>query len=277
MASVASELVSGVGLLGRGMAMVVRRPRMALLGAIPPLITSVLFTAVLVALSAELDPLVAWLTPFADGWSGGAALAMRVIVGLSLVAGSVLLMVLTFSALTLALGSPIYDKISESVDDELRAADPVSPSRSADEPLVRDWFGRSAARALGQSLVLIAVSVTVGLVLFLAGFVPVVGQVVVPVVSVVFGGWMLSIELLGSSFERRGRLRLGERRAAMQGSRARVLGFAVPTFLLLAVPFVAVAVFPAATAGATLLARDLLGPSVPGALRPRPPAGRSPR
>jgi CysZ protein len=254
-ASVVSELASGVGLLGRGMAMVVRRPRMALLGAIPVLITSVLFTAVLVLLFTELDPLVAWLTPFADGWSSGAALGMRVIVGLSLVAGAVLLMVLTFTALTLALGSPIYDKISESVDAELSAAEPGGQPASAEEPLVS-----SLARAATQSLALIAGSGGVGRVLFLAGFVPVVGQVVVPVLSAVFGGWMLCIELVGSTFERRGRLRLAERRAAMRSSRARVLGFAVPTFLLLAVPFVAVVVFPAAIAGATILARDLLGP-----------------
>lgn len=265
MASVVSELVSGAGLLGRGLALVVRRPRMALLGAIPPLITSVLFTAVLVALFAELDPLVGWLTQYADGWSSAAALGMRVIVGLSLVAGAVLLMVLTFSALTLALGSPIYDRISESVDDELSAADRTGTPRSADEPLVR-----SLTRALYQSLVLIAVSVAVGLLLFLAGFVPVVGQVVVPVVSAVFGGWMLCIELVGSTFERRGHLRLAERRAAMRSSRARVLGFAVPTFLLLAVPFVAVVVFPAATAGATILARDLLSAREPRELTGRP-------
>jgi CysZ protein len=70
---------------------------------------------------------------------------------------------------------------------------------------------------------------------------------------------MLSIELVGSAFERRGMLRLVERRAAMQRHRLRVLGFAVPTFLLLAIPFAGVVVFPVATAGGTLLARQLLG------------------
>jgi CysZ protein len=33
----------------------------------------------------------------------------------------------------------------------------------------------------------------------------------------------------------------------------------VPTFLLLAIPFVGVVVFPIATAGGTILARQLLG------------------
>lgn len=253
MATAVSELVSGASLLGRGMALVLRRPRLALLGAIPPLITSVLFTGVLVVLFTQLDRLVGWLTWFAADWAGGLQLAVRVAVGLSLVAGSVLLMVVTFSALTLALGGPVYDRISESVDEELTRADPRSaPTATASEPLAR-----SAARAVVQSLTLIAISLVGGLLLFAAGFIPVVGQLVVPVVSAVFGGWMLCLELVGSSFERRGQLRLADRRAGLRRRRMRVLGFAVPTFLLLAVPFVAVVVFPAAMAGATILARDL--------------------
>jgi CysZ protein len=78
------------------------------------------------------------------------------------------------------------------------------------------------------------------------------------VLSAVFGGWMLGIELVGAPFERRGLLRLSDRRAAMQVRRFRVLGFAVPTFLLLAIPFVGVVVFPVATAAGTILARQLL-------------------
>jgi CysZ protein len=89
--------------------------------------------------------------------------------------------------------------------------------------------------------------------------VPVVGQTVVPVLSAIFGGWMLGIELVGAPFERRGLLRLADRRAAMRVRRLRVLGFAVPTFLLLAIPFAGVVVFPVATAGGTILARQLLG------------------
>ena len=34
----------GAGLLGRGLRLIARRPRLFLLGAIPPLITSVIFT-----------------------------------------------------------------------------------------------------------------------------------------------------------------------------------------------------------------------------------------
>jgi CysZ protein len=242
------ELVAGAGLLARGLSLIVHRPRLFLLGAIPPAITSVIFTGSLIALIIELDPLVEWATPFADHWVRGLATALRVLIGSAVVAGAVLLMVISFTVLTLALGSPLYDKLSESVEQEF-----------GEVPQLDENVARGLLRALRQAGALIAVSILGALVLFVIGFVPVIGQVVVPVLSAIFGGWMLGIELIGAPFERRGMLRLAERRAAMRRRRLLVLGFAVPTFLLLAIPFAGVVVFPVATAGGTLLSRQLLG------------------
>jgi CysZ protein len=247
-ANALGELVEGASLLPRGLALIVRRPRMFLLGAIPPLITSVIFVGVLIALFTQLDWLARALTPFADDWDPGAASVARVLISLTLSGGVILLMVISFTALTLALGSPLYDKISESVEREL------GPVPVLDEPA-----SRGVLRNVRQSLALIGIAALVAPALFLAGFVPAFGQTVVPVMSATFGGWMLGVELLGSAFERRGLLRLADRRAAMRTRRFRVLGFAVPTFLLLAIPFAGVVVFPVATAGGTLLARQLLG------------------
>ena len=170
----------GAGLLGRGLRLIARRPRLFLLGAIPPLITSVIFTGVLVALIMELDPAVDWLTPFADGWARGLATAIRVLVGAALVSGAVLLMVISFTTLTLALGSPLYDKLSESVE-----------ASFGEVPELNENVARGIFRALRQAFALIAISALGALVLFATGFIPVVGQTVVPVVSATFGGWML--------------------------------------------------------------------------------------
>jgi CysZ protein len=114
MAGPVGELVVGAGLLGRGLRLITRRPRLFLLGAIPPLITSVIFTGLLIALITQLDPAVDWLTPFADGWAPRPGYAIRVLVGCRTGERAVLLMVISFTTLTLALGSPLYDKLSES-------------------------------------------------------------------------------------------------------------------------------------------------------------------
>jgi CysZ protein len=242
------ELVTGAGLLTRGLSLIARRPRLFLLGAIPPAITSVIFTGVLIALITQVAPIAEWLTPFAEGWTRGAATTIRVLVGSAVVAGAVLLMVISFTALTLALGSPLYDKLSESVEREF-----------GEVPELDENVARGMLRALRQALALILVSILGAMVLFATGFLPVIGQTVAPVLSATFGGWMLSIELVGAPFERRGVLRVSDRRAAMRTKRLRVLGFGVPTFLLLAIPFAGIVVFPVATAGGTLLARQLLG------------------
>ena len=241
------EFLAGVGLLGRGLALITRRPRLFWMCAIPPAITSVLFLGVLIALFAQLQDLVGWLTPFADDWSPGTANLVRVLIGIALVAGVSLVMVISFTTLTLALGSPIYDKLSESVEREFGVV-----------PELEEPVTRGAARAVRQSVGLIAASALGAVVLFAGSFIPVVGQTVIPVVSAIFGGWILGVELVGSAFERRGLVRIADRRAAMRRERFRVLGLAVPTFLLLAVPFAGIVVFPIATAAGTLLARQLL-------------------
>ncbi len=263
MPSAPAEALGGAALLGRSAAFVLRRPRLFWLGAVPPLVTSVVLVVVLVLLVAELPALTAWLTPFAQGWSAATALTARVVVGTLLVGGAVLLMVLVFSALTLAIGAPVYDRISEAVD--RACADAPAP---LDEPL-----RTGAARAVRQSVALVLVSAAGAVVLFGVGFVPVAGQVVAAVGGALFGGWMLATELVGSPLERRGVLTLRERRRTLARRRWRSLGLGVPCFLLLSVPFVAVVVFPVATAAGTLLARQL-GDEATDLAATGPPASR---
>lgn len=247
MAGAVTELAAGVGLLGRGLGLITRRPRLFLLGALPPLVTSVLFTIVLVVLVTHVDTWVPGLAGFAASWSPALRSLVELLVGLALVAAAVLLMVIGFTTLTLTLGAPLYDLISEFVDAEL----PDPPPERTERLLP------STGRAVCQSVALIAVSAVAAVLLFAAGFLPVVGQTVVPVVSALVGGWLLGIELVGSALERRGVSTLRGRRQLMRGRRLRVLGLCVPTFLLLSVPFLGVVVFPVATAAGTLLARQL--------------------
>lgn len=254
MANLISEAVGGAALLGRGLSLLVRRPRLFWLGAVPPLIMSVVFATLVVLLVVNLPAISDAVTPFADGWSTGLRTATQVLAGAGVLGATLLVMIISFSTLTMALGAPIYDKISEAVDAEL----------SGGLPETEEAWTTSVPRTLKQSVILIAISVAAALPLFAAQFLPFVGQTVVPVVGACFGGWMLCFELVGPSFERRGLTTLRLRRTAMQRRRWRALGFSVPCFLLLAIPFLAVVVFPVATAGGVLLTRDLLGSAVEG-------------
>lgn len=242
MARVLSELLGGAALLGRGVAELTRRPRLFGLGLVPPAITSLLFVTVLVVEIIQLDAVVGALTPYAADWEPAAALLVRVVVGVALLAGSALIMVVAFGALTLAIGAPLYDRISDAVD--------AAGGSGKTEP-------GGFASGLRQSAATVAISLLGALAFFAVGLIPVVGAVVAPVGAAILGGWMLALELTGGPLGRRGLHTLRARRARLARRRARVLGFAVPTFALFAVPGVAVLVFPVATAAATLLVQDL--------------------
>ncbi|MEU2614395.1 EI24 domain-containing protein [Micromonospora sp. NPDC007271] len=247
----ASRFFSGVGLLLRGIGLYVRSPGLMLLGVVPALISGVLFAVAFVTLFYFVDDLAALVTPFADDWSAAWRSLARVVAGLAIVGLAGLLGVLTFTAVTLIIGDPFYEKISERVEDRLGG----TPGA------VEVPFWASLRQSIRDSLRLVAVSALVGVPLFAAGFIPVVGQTVVPVLGAAVGGWFLALELVGAAFYRRG-MGLPERRALLRADRPTALGFGVAVFVCFLIPLGAVLIMPAAVAGATLLARRSLGQSV---------------
>ena len=248
---VVREFLAGVGLLGRGIALWVRSPKLMLLGALPALLAFALLATGYAFLLGFLGDEVEWVTPFADGWSPGLRTTAHVVAGVALAGAGLVLAVLLFTTLALTIGDPCYEAISR--DTERRCGG------LPDEVDVPWW--RALARSVRDALRMLVASVVSGVLLFAAGLLPAVGQTVVPVLGALIGGWYLALELTGVPFERRG-LRLAERRAALRAHRARTLGFGVAVFVLFLVPLGALVAMPAAVAGATLLARHALGDPV---------------
>jgi CysZ protein len=241
---VIGQFLTGVGLLLRGLRLYVRNPRLVLLGIMPALISASLFAAAFGTLAWFVDDLAAVITPFADDWSSRIRQVVRTLAGLALLGLGGLLAVVAFTAVTLLIGDPFYEKISERVEDRYGG----TPGQ-VDVPL---W--RSLRRSGVDSARLIGMSALVGIPLFVAGLIPVVGQTVVPVIGATVGGWLLALELVGAPFYRRG-LRLADRRRVLRANRPLALGFGVAVFVCFLIPLGAVLVMPAAVAGAALLTR----------------------
>jgi CysZ protein len=242
------QFARGAGLLGRGLGLCLRHPRMFGLGILPALISGLLYAAALITLIAFVDDLSRTVTWFADDWSATWRGTVRVFAGLALVGVAGMLSVLTFTAVTLLIGDPFYEKISEMAEARFGGvADPVEI----------EWW-RSLGRSLVDSLRLIGLSILLGIPLLLLGFIPVVGQILGLVLGGAVGGWMLAVELTGAPFQRRGQ-RLRDRRAALRGHRALTLGFGAAVFVSFLIPLGAVLLMPAAVAGAALLSRKALG------------------
>ncbi len=242
------RFVLGAGLLGRGLSLCLRHPRMFVLGIIPALISGLLYAVALITLVVFVDDLAGAVTWFADDWPTVWRDAMRIFAGLALVGVAGMVSVLTFTAVTLLIGDPFYERISEQIEQRFGGV--------PGEVEVPWW--RSLRRSLWDSLRLIALSILIGIPLFFLGLVPLVGQTVIPVIGALIGGWFLALELVGVPFFRRG-LRLPDRRRVLAGHRRLALGFGVSVFCCFLIPLGAVLLMPAAVAGAALLSRRALG------------------
>ena len=251
------EFGTGIRTLLRGFAVFRSRPGLMLLGLVPAVIAVLVLVALLVPLVISLPSISAWLTPFADGWATPWQGLLRAAVGVVIAAAAVALASAVFTALTLTIGDPFYQRIWQAVEADLGDPAPVDGGR----------FWTTAV----EGLRLIVFGVLIAIVVLLVGLIPVVGGVAGPVTGVVLSGRLLARELMGRSFDARD-LTSGQRSALFARSRARVLGFGVATQLCVLVPGGAIFVMPAAVAASTILARDLLARAAAVPAQSVPPA-----
>lgn len=244
--SAAQEAVRGAGQLVRGFGFWRRRSGVMALGLVPAAIVGMLFLAGLVALGAALPSITEDLTPFAESWPGIWITVIRIAVGTALVGAALVMVAVSFTALTLLVGEPFYDRIWRTVEADL--GDAVI---DADPGFWRSFANGASLIARGAGVAVIAA---------LIGFVPIVGGLAAPVFAVVCTGWLLADELTSRALDARG-IPARQRRALLRRHRARVLGFGVATQLCFLVPGGAVATMPGAVAGSTVLARSLLDES----------------
>lgn len=239
------EFVGGVRMLGAGLAFWRRIPGTMALGLVPAAIVGIVLFAGLAILSFHLPRLAEFVTPFADGWPGLWAGVVRVAVGTAMLGAALVLIAISFTALTLLIGEPFYDRIWGAVEREFGDA----PEDSA----YGFW------RSVGDGISFVARGVAIAIAAGLLGLIPVVGGVAGAVGGVLMTGWLLADELSSRALSARG-IDRRRRRALLTSHRARTLGFGVATQLCFFVPLGAVLIMPAAVAGSTALARSLVTP-----------------
>jgi uncharacterized protein involved in cysteine biosynthesis len=241
------NFIDGVRYFARGLGWVARRPGQWLFGLIPAFIVLVLYTVALTFLGLYLSDLVKAASPFADHWSSGLRDATRLLMGVLMFAAALMISIVTFTGVTLVVGEPFYEGISGRVE---RSVGGVPPE-------VDVSLGRQLTRGIGDALIVAVVTGVFAVVFFALGFVPVVGQTVVPVVAACVSGYFLTLELTSIALERRG-LRRRDRFALLRRNRGLAVGFGASVFVVFLIPLGAVLAMPGAVAGGTLLARERL-------------------
>lgn len=239
-----SEFVAGARSFFAGFGMWRTRPKLMALALLPALGVLVVMVGVLSWLGTWLVGLIPGWTGFADAWPGWAAGLLRFAMASGVTLALALVLIVSFTAITLAVGDPLYARISTATDEQLGG--PV-PNHSSDW---RTWMS-DALRLAGQGLV-------GGLLVGLIGLVPGIGTVVAAVAGFLLSSWLLATGLTAGALERRGLDRLARTRLR-RSRRWRVLGFGVVAQALFLIPGGAVLMMPVASSGATRLARALVG------------------
>ncbi|WP_329385980.1 EI24 domain-containing protein [Streptomyces sp. NBC_01351] len=265
------DLARGFRYLLAGQRWVLRHGRWFGFGLLPGLVSLVLYAGALIGLGYGADDFTAWATPFADDWASPWIGLFRGFLTALVICLGLFLSVITFTAVTLLIGQPFYESLSEQVD---RSEGGEAPESGMPLWLELWVSARDSVKVLGRV-------VLYGLLLFALGFIPVIGQTVVPVLGFCVSGYFLTQELTSVALQRR-KVELPERLVLLRSRRLLVLGFGVPLVLAFLVPLVAVFLMPGAVAGATLMVRDLMNvddePSEPPATEaptgfgPPPPA-----
>jgi CysZ protein len=242
------DFITGVRYFCRGFGLLVRRPKLLLMGMLPAVLTTVILLGGMIALIVNVGHLAALVTPFANSWSGGEREVARVAAGLALVGGAVLLGLVAFTAVTLLVGGPFYEHIAERIEDDLGVTG---------GHLELSWH-KQLRWGIRDGIVSLLRSAMFTVPLFIAGFLPVVGQSVVPILVALVAGWFMALEVAAVPFYRRG-FGLRDRTAMLRRRRMLAVGLGLPAALLCMIPLLAIVVMPVAFAGGVLVALDVLG------------------
>lgn len=243
-----NELATGARYLIDGQRWVAQHGRLYAFCLLPALIALVLYVALLVLLAFQSGDLAVWATPFADDWSQAPRTLLRLTFVVLLLAAGLMVAILTFTAVTLLIGDPFYESLSEKVE-ESEGGLPAGPEHP--------WW-RELWTSLTDSLYVLLRALAFAVPLFVLGFVPLVGQTVVPALGFAVSGFFLTLELTSVAMQRRG-IDVRSRLRMLRTRKGLALGFGVPLVASFLVPVAAVFLMPGAVAGATLLVRDLTG------------------
>nr|WP_314841027.1 EI24 domain-containing protein [uncultured Microbacterium sp.] len=255
------EFMAGIRTLLRGFGVWRSRPGLMALGLVPAVLALIVLLALLIPLFFGITSISVWVTPFAESWIDPWKGLVRAAVGIVVVIAALALASAVFSALTLTIGDPFYQRIWHAVEIDLGDPPPAD--------------GGGFWTTVGEGLRLVVLGVLIAVLVLLIGLLPLVGGVVAGISGVFLSGRLLARELTGRAFDARD-LSPADRALLFRGSRARVLGFGVATQLCFLIPGGAVAIMPAAVAGSTMLARTMLERT---ALQPQgtqPPAPHTP-
>lgn len=239
-----SDITTGSLLFARGFKLI-RKPGIRQYVIVPLLINIVLFGGLIWFGYAQFEPLVEW----AMGWVPGFLDFLRWFIWIFITSLTAIIVFFTFTPVANIVAAPFNALMSEKIEEMLTGKD-INSGESFMTLVVS-----SIRSQLGKLIYILLWSAG----LLLVSLIPVI-NFISPVLWVVFGAWLLSLEYLDYPMGNHD-LTFAQQKQALAERRGLSLGFGGMVMILTSIPLVNFFVMPIAVAGATAMWVDQLSTS----------------
>ena len=231
-----ADVTIGIQALARGIRLL-NKPGVRIYVIVPFCINLLLFGALIWVGYSQFQPLVAWMMSFVPGFLDFLEWFIWLFFG-TLAAVTVFF---SFTPVANIVAAPFNALMSEKIEIHLTGRAPSSDIS----------FARMALDAIGSQMRKLVYILLWALGLFLISLIPVV-NLIAPVLWVVFGSWLLSLEYFDYPMGNHD-LVFDEEKRLLRERRGIALGFGGGVMVLTSIPIVNFITMPVAVAGATLL------------------------
>jgi len=235
-----TQLATGVGDLGRGLAALRAHPALWKWLVAPAIVTLLLVAAAVFGIVHAIDPVVGWVTAHLPGWL---ASVVGPVLGVLVVGVMIAAALFAFTAIAGVVAGPFCERLSEHLEAELTGR-PPSPFS------LREFIHGALLSVVHAARRLVAAVVALALV-FALGFVPVVGSIAAVAVAVWFAATAASYDCYDAVFGRR-MMAYRDKLAYLARHRGRTLGLGLAVAGLLLVPGLNLIALGVGAAGATV-------------------------
>jgi CysZ protein len=241
-----ADIARGTQAMARGLSLLIK-PGVRIYVIVPLMINLLLFGALVWYGYSQFNLLVEWLMSFVPSFLEFIKWLIWIFFGVL----AAITVFFSFTPIANIIAAPFNALMSEKIEIEL-----TGKAASSDIS-----FARMAIDAIGSQLRKLVYIMFWALGLFLVSLIPVV-NLVAPVLWIVFGSWLLSLEYFDYPMGNHDlvfaeqKKRLGERRGI-------ALGFGGAVMIMTSIPIINFFAMPVAVAGATLLWVEQFQPSTP--------------
>ncbi len=236
-----SDTMTGSFMLARGFKLI-REPKIRLYVIIPLLINICLFGGLIWFGYAQFTPLVEWMM----SWVPGFLDFLRWIIWAIVTSTTAIIVFFTFTPIANIVAAPFNALMSEKIEEMLTGED-INSNMS---------FMALVLSSVGSQLRKLVYILLWSAGLLLVSLIPVI-NFISPVLWVVFGSWLLSLEYLDYPMGNHD-LTFGKQKQVLAQRRGLSLGFGGMVMILTSIPVVNFFIMPIAVAGATAMWVDHL-------------------